>query len=152
MNERGNAEQRRAEQAERPQRDHARRHEQREAPEGRGEVEQRDPHEHAPMRPAGAEPFARRHGAALAGPDDAFDERAFADEAQDEAGGDGEDDHGDDWRDLQGGAGRRRWPQPPAAAAPPALPPPPPPPPPLQPPLAMPTKNPNSQSDLHVRA
>ena len=44
------------------------------------------------MRPAGAEPFARRHRAALAGPDDAFDERAFADEAHDEGDADREED------------------------------------------------------------
>ena len=72
------------ERAERQQRDHTRRREQRQAPDDRGEIEQRDPDEHAPMRPAGAEPFARRHDAALAGPDDAFDERAFADEAHDD--------------------------------------------------------------------
>jgi hypothetical protein len=41
--------------------------------------------------------------------------------------------------------------KPPPAAPPPALPSLPPPPP-LEPPLAMPAKNPNSQSDLHVRS
>ena len=89
----GNTEHDAAEQADRLQRDHTRRREQREAPDGRGEVEQLDPHEHAPMRPAGAEPFARRHGAALAEPHDAFDERAFADEAHDEGRADRQDDH-----------------------------------------------------------
>ena len=88
----GNAERDAAERAERLQRDHTRRREQREAADDGGEVEQRDPHEHAPMRPAGAEPFARRHRAALAGPHDAFDERAFADEAHDEGRDDREDD------------------------------------------------------------
>ena len=57
-----------AERAERLQRDHTRRREQRQAPDGGGEVEQRDPHEHAPMRPAGAEPFARRHACRPGGP------------------------------------------------------------------------------------
>ena len=147
----GNAEQDAGERAERLQRDHTRRREQRHAPEGCGEVEQRDPHQHAPMRPAGAEPFARRHGAALAGPDDAFDECAFADETHDEDGCDREDDDDGDRRDRRDGEVPEL---PPPTATPPApMPPPsPPPPPPFEPPLAMPTKNPNSQSDLHVRA
>ena len=148
MTERGNAEQDGAERAERPQRDHTRRREQRHAPEGCGEVEQRDPYEHAPMRPAGAEPFARRHGAALAGPDDAFDERAFADETHDGDDGDREEDDERDQRELRDGevqeaasasADSSRCRSVKVHA-------------PSGPPLARPTKNPNSQSDLQVRA
>ena len=92
-----------AERAELLPRDHARRREQPEAPDDRGEVEQRDPHEHAPMRPAGAEPFARRHRASPAGPHHAFDERALADEAHDGGHDNRQDDHDCDHRDLHDG-------------------------------------------------
>jgi hypothetical protein len=107
-----------AERAERLHREHTRRREQRQAPDGRGEVEQRDPHEHAPMRPAGAEPFTDRHRAALAGSRDAFNECALADAAHDDDGQDRQDDHGDYRGDLVNGEGNRAdADRPPAARA-----------------------------------
>jgi hypothetical protein len=52
--------------------------------------------------PAGAQRFEGRHRAALAGPHDAFDERAFAEEAHDDAGqGDHEDHRDEGHRDLR---------------------------------------------------
>src|SRR5687767_2086326 len=69
------------------------------------------------MRPAGVEPFARRHRAAPAGPHDAFDERAFADELHDDQGADREDGHDGDHGELRGGEAEAVRPTPTAVAA-----------------------------------
>jgi len=101
--ESGNTQHDAAERAERLQRDDTRRREQRQAADDGGDVEQCDPHEHAPMGPAGAPPFARRHGTALAGPHDAFDERTFADEAHDDGRHERQDGHDSDQRHFRDG-------------------------------------------------
>src|SRR5262245_31756026 len=96
----GNTEQDAAERAKCPHRDHTRRPEEHHARDGCREVQQPNPYEHAPVPPAGAEAFARRHGIAVAGPDDAFDECALTDKTHDDGRGDRQDDHDSHGRDV----------------------------------------------------